>query len=437
MPSRGRARGRPAKRRGVSLDMNNPMKWSSSKLRESLSHHGIVTSPTFPLGILRKLYEENISSIRTPKNANLAARTCGTVSVHTHAALPSPAANSRNIRGNAARSRRDAEQLMTGNVLAEERLFFPVSETAVHFTETASPLHNRSELSAAGTVTVTPTPATPHADGRAESRSPTSAASLMPPADVTTHSHRAESRSQGTPNTEVGCACAAGSTSAQVNSGHVNNVTSNPILSMITQTFTALQTAMTSAMKPKKENDVKDAYGLEAYYKYLPASNTNAVPFIQNSHVLMQPRPLQYTAAASSGDVTRHGPPPYLAQPHGIAPDQAPRMELVTPSLRQKILQGKDVNLAALLIPSYDVDRDQGMKLASSLTIVQFMRAFGRFKRIMCEAYPSRRDELDGYEALIHDIHHLHGDQFYEYHKIFSMRSATALQVHHMKLDWS
>ena len=95
------------------------------------------------------------------------------------------------------------------------------------------------------------------------------------------------------------------------------------------------------------------------------------------------------------------------------------------------------MNLAALLVPSYDVDRDQGMKLASSLTIVQFMRAFGRFKRVICQAYPSRRDELDGYEALIHDIHHLHGEKFYEYHKIFSMRSAMALQVHKMKLDWS
>ena len=55
----------------------------------------------------------------------------------------------------------------------------------------------------------------------------------------------------------------------------------------------------------------------------------------------------------------------------------------------------------------------------------------------MCQAYPARRDELDCYEAIIQDIEALHGGKFYEYHKLFSMRSATALEVHQLKLDWS
>ena len=112
-------------------------------------------------------------------------------------------------------------------------------------------------------------------------------------------------------------------------------------------------------------------------------------------------------------------------------------MELVTRSMRQKIITGKDVNLAALLIPSFDFSKDDDKKLTSSLNIVQFMRAFGRYKRVMCETYVDRMQELDRYEALIHDIHHLHGEKFYDYHKLFSMKSSNALQVHRIKLDWS
>lgn len=55
----------------------------------------------------------------------------------------------------------------------------------------------------------------------------------------------------------------------------------------------------------------------------------------------------------------------------------------------------------------------------------------------MCQASPNRRDELDHYEAIIVDLYNVYGERFYEYHKLFSLRSASALAVHKIKVDWS
>lgn len=184
----------------------------------------------------------------------------------------------------------------------------------------------------------------------------------------------------------------------------------DPMFALLSQTLSGLQNSLTAAMNAKQQQP--STYGLHNYYHQQPATNPSMghSPFIDN---------------------------PTQKQTFGVAPDDAPSMELVSTSMRQRILEGKDINLAALLIPSFDFDKDDDKNLSAKLNIIQFMRAFGRFKRIMCGAYKDRRDELDRYEAIIQDIHHLHGDIFYEYHKMFSLKSATALQVHKMKLDWS
>uniref|UniRef100_A0A8W8NNI0 Uncharacterized protein n=1 Tax=Magallana gigas TaxID=29159 RepID=A0A8W8NNI0_MAGGI len=55
----------------------------------------------------------------------------------------------------------------------------------------------------------------------------------------------------------------------------------------------------------------------------------------------------------------------------------------------------------------------------------------------MSQAFQNRREELDMYEANIIDIFNVYGDRFYEYHKLFSLKSASALAIHKIKVDWS
>lgn len=53
------------------------------------------------------------------------------------------------------------------------------------------------------------------------------------------------------------------------------------------------------------------------------------------------------------------------------------------------------------------------------------------------QAFPKPREELDHYEAIKVDMYNVYGERFYEYHKLFFIRSANALAVHKIKVDWS
>lgn len=82
------------------------------------------------------------------------------------------------------------------------------------------------------------------------------------------------------------------------------------------------------------------------------------------------------------------------------------------------------VNLASLLIPYYEVSASEKGKpekedgrIQMSLTIAEFLPAFGKYKRTMCKSLPYRREALGQYEANIIDINNVYGDRFYEYHK--------------------
>lgn len=55
----------------------------------------------------------------------------------------------------------------------------------------------------------------------------------------------------------------------------------------------------------------------------------------------------------------------------------------------------------------------------------------------VCQAFPNHRDELDHYEAIIVDLYNIYGERFYEYQNLFSLRSANALAVHKIKVNWS
>ena len=115
---------------------------------------------------------------------------------------------------------------------------------------------------------------------------------------------------------------------------------------------------------------------------------------------------------------------------HGIASDNLPHIDVVSESMRKNITSGKYVNLAALLIPDNDSlksaennaaldflrHHQRDHRLDRPLSITQFYKAFGIYKRIMCEAFPQRRDELDLYEADIGNIYEHYGEVFYQYH---------------------
>ena len=139
------------------------------------------------------------------------------------------------------------------------------------------------------------------------------------------------------------------------------------------------------------------------------------------------------------------------ASQFGVSADDLPHVDVVSESLRRKIIEGKYINLACLLIPEFEAPNvttneisgieflRQGRKdhrLDRVLTITQFYKAFGIYKRIMCEVYPQRRLELDLYEADIGNISDHYGEMFYQYHCQFTRKAAAYLEKG-IKIDWS
>ena len=108
----------------------------------------------------------------------------------------------------------------------------------------------------------------------------------------------------------------------------------------------------------------------------------------------------------------------YVKTSHGYSAESLPLVETISPNMKKNIIEGKDVNLAALLIPYYSgpmnnddrlsVDschnRKPDPRLNRNLSLNEFMKAFGIYKNVMCQAYPSRREELDMYERDIVDM---------------------------------
>ena len=164
-------------------------------------------------------------------------------------------------------------------------------------------------------------------------------------------------------------------------------------------------------------------------------------PVCPQAHSLVWPQPLSTAPAYSIDQV--NAPPPtniptdpfslatamnrssntqdnrnYVETPHGYSAESLPLVETISPHMRKNIIEGKDVNLAALLIPYYSgpmnnddrlsVDschnRKPDPRLNRNLNLNEFMKAFGIYKNVMCQAYPSRREELDMCERDIVDM---------------------------------
>ena len=128
----------------------------------------------------------------------------------------------------------------------------------------------------------------------------------------------------------------------------------------------------------------------------------------------------------------------------GYAAESLPFVETISPQMRKNIIEGKDVNLCALLIPYYSgpminderidtyycSNRKPDPRLNKTLSLSEFIQAFGTYKSVMSEAYPDRRIELDLYERDIVDMSNRYpGSGFYEYHKQFSATAAAYLKT--------
>ena len=139
-------------------------------------------------------------------------------------------------------------------------------------------------------------------------------------------------------------------------------------------------------------------------------------------------------------------------QQHGVAADLLPHLDIVSDSLRLQITEGKYINLASLLIPEFHLTPNfttnefselellrksrRDYPLDRPLNITQFYKAFGIYKRVMCEAFPQRRLELELYEADIGNIFDHFGNLFYQYHVQFTRKAAAYLEKG-IKIDWS
>lgn len=83
---------------------------------------------------------------------------------------------------------------------------------------------------------------------------------------------------------------------------------------------------------------------------------------------------------------------------NGTFASRLSEVDLVSPDIPVNIIADKDVHLNVLLLPnettpSYKKIRENNRRLVRILTLDLFITAFGRYKRIMCNAYPNRMEE--------------------------------------------
>ncbi len=126
-------------------------------------------------------------------------------------------------------------------------------------------------------------------------------------------------------------------------------------------------------------------------------------------------------------------------------------IDIVSPALQRNIWEGKDINLALLLIPDEISTASQTVvinnqdvqlrspvdrRLQNPISIQSFIVAFGKYKDIMCQKW-DRREELDLYQRHIITMYaQYQGTLFYQYHKRFSARSAAMLQQLNERVRW-
>ena len=88
-----------------------------------------------------------------------------------------------------------------------------------------------------------------------------------------------------------------------------------------------------------------------------------------------------------------------------------PKVEIISPQMWVDILQGKDINLAVLVMQGNDhtthvpggeaipirprPSLSKDPRLSKKLTLPEFIKAFNIYSNVMCQGYPYRKWELD------------------------------------------
>jgi hypothetical protein len=125
-------------------------------------------------------------------------------------------------------------------------------------------------------------------------------------------------------------------------------------------------------------------------------------------------------------------------------------MDYISPIIRKQILEWKDVNLACLLTPKYEVPNVRSLQseglvvelssphdvcLDHHLTLDEFNKAFRKYRNVLCKPYRQSKDEMEQHEADINEIAHNYGPTFYIYHKSFSAKAANVIVEHNVVIN--
>jgi hypothetical protein len=177
--------------------------------------------------------------------------------------------------------------------------------------------------------------------------------------------------------------------------------------------------------------------------KMLGKEKSSAVP-VERSNDQFPTLAEVYSTSPSTGtyndaiglDSVRH-----MATQHknGVPANLLNNIDIVSDSLKQRIVDGRYVNLASLLIPDFEPkskEQKEDFRLKKSLNMEQFRVAFGKYRRVMVMQWPHRQQELEAYETDIARIHSFYGEKFYDYHVAFASKAAEAVKLS-IPVDWS
>ena len=212
------------------------------------------------------------------------------------------------------------------------------------------------------------------------------------------------------------------------------------------------RTEQNAAVVPSAENTSSASLGLQDTSSSSGYTLATAIPAARCAN---EPHFSTGGDGSSSVPLITEGRSTSNRNQYGVASHTLPHIETVPPAIRQNIIEGKDVNLALLLISPNELGELRQLEVAGgqvylksitttdkrflrNLTLSEFIVAFTKYKNIMCEVYPMRRPELDMYERDIVEMATKYGGTtFYEYHKAFSARAAALLEQRNIKVDWS
>ena len=363
----------PAKRR--KLNSSDPKNMTIEQLKSELNNIGIVITGNLNANTLRKILSDNSARVivqNTPASDDQVNDVDEHVQVHN-----------------------------------ENSSIDVHPEDAVIYRDVVAPdiVANENNVQHLGTV-VSPSPQIP------------AAASLQSLSASTSH----------VTNKVTECAVNQNQSTAQP-LGEINQSTAQPqgsdLTSVLMSTLKFCQDSMAAVTKLAESklisNDKNNIEGPEFSLKTAMEAYSGAdkQPTGTQINNLIRGRP------ASMGSTFEHAKGKY-----GIMPASIPITDMVSNEIRKLILSGQDVNLNIMLIPNYVKTKETDERLDRSLSLDEFIVAFGRYKRIMVREYPLRSQELDDYLQHVIETANTWPEKFYEYHRLFSAKCAIVLQQH-------